>query len=131
MDKNEPCGHPSKYWPCPTLLNLGDLTRASATNVVWLMQVEIKLGFINFRSIFRLVQDTGFVQVDFLHCLYQVDQEKDVKSSTFCLINNFVLFFICWNCPCMKMVWKWYENWWKFEILILDVLKMKTMLNLT
>ena len=30
-----PGGHPSKYWPGPTLLNYGDRTRTGVFNVVW------------------------------------------------------------------------------------------------
>ena len=30
-----PGGHPSKYWPDPTLLNFADRTRSGAFNVVW------------------------------------------------------------------------------------------------
>ena len=30
-----PGGLPSKYYPGPTLLNFGDLTRTGAFNVVW------------------------------------------------------------------------------------------------
>ena len=30
-----PSGHPSKYWPSPTLLNFGDRTRTGVFNVVW------------------------------------------------------------------------------------------------
>ena len=30
-----PGGHPSKYYPGPTLLNFGDQTRTGVFNVVW------------------------------------------------------------------------------------------------
>ena len=30
-----PGGHPSKYWPDPTLLNFADRTRSGVLNVVW------------------------------------------------------------------------------------------------
>ena len=99
-------GQPSNYWPGPTLLNLGDLTRATATSEIWLMHVEIKFGFIYFRSFFRLVQDRRFIKVNFLHYLYQVDQEKHVISWTFFFINNFVFFFNFKT----AYVWHWYWN---------------------
>ena len=35
-----PGGHPSKYYPDPTLLNFADRTRSGAFNVVWPLATE-------------------------------------------------------------------------------------------
>jgi hypothetical protein len=38
-----PGGLPSKYYPSPTLLNFGDLTRTGAFNVVWPLTMALRL----------------------------------------------------------------------------------------
>ena len=37
-----PGGHPSKYYPDPTLLNFADRTRSGAFNVVWSLASDIE-----------------------------------------------------------------------------------------
>ena len=38
-----PGGHPSKYYPDPTLLNFADRTRSGVFNVVWSLATNIGL----------------------------------------------------------------------------------------
>ena len=37
-----PGGHPSRYWPDPTLLNFADRTRSGAFSVVWPLALAIR-----------------------------------------------------------------------------------------
>ena len=55
-----PGGLPSKYYPGPTLLNFGDLTRTGAFNVVWpLTEFTVGKRFVEHQerwSLFKFTQ---------------------------------------------------------------------------
>ena len=57
-----PGGHPSKYYPDPTLLNFADRTRSGAFNVVWSLASDIEeTKDLNIKLFFFFSQTTSTI----------------------------------------------------------------------